>query len=136
MNIRCNRRWKKQARVNRYANAAVICMYEGRVFACCDNISYSVTREMAPIYMNGTQQSFGRGKRGIAGTIKMSNLSIEQDKAGWPFKIGIHKDGKTIILSGCELINEGDGMEWPEISPGQTCTFVARGVKTCSESES
>jgi hypothetical protein len=67
-------------------------------------ISWSVTREMAPLY--APNDSFARGKRGIAGAI-IGNISITWDQP-YKGKVTLFKDGtEVLILDNVEVLNEG-----------------------------
>jgi hypothetical protein len=54
-----------------YSGADIRCVFGGVYILECQGVSYSVTREKAPVYVLGMADpvSFSRGKRGIAGSI-------------------------------------------------------------------
>lgn len=54
-----------------FSGADVVATFNGRVIAELQGISYTVTREKAPIYTMGSPdpRSFSRGKRGISGQV-------------------------------------------------------------------
>ncbi|WP_067924191.1 hypothetical protein [Alicyclobacillus shizuokensis] len=54
-----------------FSGADIVATFNGRVIGELQAISYSVTREVAPIYTMGSPdpRSFSRGKRGISGTL-------------------------------------------------------------------
>lgn len=54
-----------------YSGCDITCSFGSQVIGELQGISYSVTREKAPIYTMGSAnpRSFSRGKRGIAGTL-------------------------------------------------------------------
>lgn len=54
-----------------FSGADIIATFNGRVVGELQAITYSVTREKAPIYVMGdpNPKSFSRGKRGIAGSL-------------------------------------------------------------------
>lgn len=54
-----------------FGGADITATFGGRVVGELESITYSVTREKAPIYVMGdpNPKSFSRGKRGIAGTL-------------------------------------------------------------------
>src|SRR5210317_1722779 len=56
---------------NSFSGVDIKAVFNNQVLAELQAISYSVTREKAPIYTMGSAdpRSFSRGKRGIAGTL-------------------------------------------------------------------
>lgn len=54
-----------------FSGADIVCSFAGSVVATLSGITWSVTREKAPIYTMGSAnpRSFSRGKRGIAGSM-------------------------------------------------------------------
>src|SRR5210317_2662343 len=56
---------------NSFSGVDIKGVFHNRVMAELQAISYSITREKAPIYTMGSAdpRSFSRGKRGIAGTL-------------------------------------------------------------------
>lgn len=54
-----------------YSGADIVATFNGRVVGELQAITYSVTREKAPVYVMGdpNPKSFSRGKRGIAGSL-------------------------------------------------------------------
>lgn len=76
-----------------FSGADIKCVFGNHIIMECQGISYSVTREKAPIYTLGSAdpRSFSRGKRGIAGSIiftifdrdPMSILVSETNKLYW-----------------------------------------------------
>lgn len=54
-----------------FAGADIVATFNGKVVGELQAITYSVTREKAPIYVMGdaNPKSFSRGKRGIAGSL-------------------------------------------------------------------
>jgi len=81
---------------NSFSGVDIKATFGGKVIGELQGVSYSVTREKAPIYTMGSAdpRSFSRGKRGIAGTLIFTvfdrsalidvfrNMS---DKSGWFF---------------------------------------------------
>lgn len=81
---------------NSFSGVDIKATFGGKVIGELQGVSYSVTREKAPIYTMGSAdpRSFSRGKRGIAGTLVFTvfdrsalidvfrNMS---DKSGWFF---------------------------------------------------
>lgn len=81
---------------NSFSGVDIKATFGGKVIGELQGVSYSVTREKAPIYTMGSAdpRSFSRGKRGIAGTLIFTvfdrSALIESfrnmdDKAGWFF---------------------------------------------------
>ena len=79
---------------NSFSGVDIKATFGGKVIGELQGISYSVTREKAPIYTMGSAdpRSFSRGKRGIAGTLiftvfdRSALLEIFkalEDKSGW-----------------------------------------------------
>jgi hypothetical protein len=56
---------------NSFSGVDIKCVFANKIVAELQAISYSITREKAPIYTMGSAdaRSFSRGKRGIAGTL-------------------------------------------------------------------
>lgn len=54
-----------------FSGADIVCTFEGVTVGTLSGITWSVTREKAPIYTMGSAnpRSFSRGKRGIAGSL-------------------------------------------------------------------
>lgn len=54
-----------------FSGCDIVCSFGSQVIGELQGISYSVTREKAPVYTMGSAnpRSFSRGKRGIAGTL-------------------------------------------------------------------
>lgn len=54
-----------------YSGADIVATFNGKVVGELQAITYSVTREKAPVYVMGdpNPKSFSRGKRGIAGSL-------------------------------------------------------------------
>jgi hypothetical protein len=71
-----------------FSGADIVATFDGYVIGELQAISYSVTREKAPIYTMGSAdpRSFSRGKRGIAGSMvftvfnKDTLLELKKDK--------------------------------------------------------
>ena len=81
---------------NSFSGVDIKATFGGKVIGELQGISYSVTREKAPIYTMGSAdpRSFSRGKRGIAGTLIFTvfdrNALLEifktmDDRSGWFF---------------------------------------------------
>lgn len=54
-----------------FSGADIVCTFDGTTIGALSGITWSVTREKAPIYTMGSPnpRSFSRGKRGIAGSL-------------------------------------------------------------------
>jgi hypothetical protein len=81
---------------NSFSGVDIKATFGGKVIGELQGVSYSVTREKAPLYTMGSAdpRSFSRGKRGIAGTLIFTvfdrSALIEtfrgmDDKSGWFF---------------------------------------------------
>lgn len=81
---------------NSFSGVDIKATFGGKVIGELQGVSYSVTREKAPIYTMGSAdpRSFSRGKRGIAGTVIFTvfdrNALLEvfkkmEDRSGWFF---------------------------------------------------
>jgi len=81
---------------NSFSGVDIKATFGGKVIGELQGVSYSVTREKAPIYTMGSAdpRSFSRGKRGIAGTLiftvfdRSALLEVFRnmsDKSGWFF---------------------------------------------------
>lgn len=62
---------KYQKTYTTFSGADIVATFNGRVIGELQAITYSVTREKAPVYTMGSPdpRSFSRGKRGIAGSL-------------------------------------------------------------------
>jgi len=81
---------------NSFSGVDIKATFGGKVIGELQGVSYSVTREKAPIYTMGSAdpRSFSRGKRGIAGTLiftvfdrsaLIETFRAMEDKSGWFF---------------------------------------------------
>ena len=81
---------------NSFSGVDIKATFGGKVIGELQGVSYSVTREKAPIYTMGSAdpRSFSRGKRGIAGTLiftifdrsaLLESFRGMDDKSGWFF---------------------------------------------------
>jgi hypothetical protein len=80
-----------------FSGADIVCTFNGTVVGTLAGITWSVTREKAPIYTMGSPnpRSFSRGKRGIAGSLMFTtfdrpalyNLIASNAAKGDTFKI-------------------------------------------------
>jgi hypothetical protein len=81
---------------NSFSGVDIKATFGGTVIGELQGVSYSVTREKAPIYTMGSAdpRSFSRGKRGIAGTLiftvfdrsaLIETFKNKSDRSGWFF---------------------------------------------------
>jgi hypothetical protein len=81
---------------NSFSGVDIKATFGGKVIGELQGVSYSVTREKAPIYTMGSAdpRSFSRGKRGIAGTLiftvfdrsaLLESFKNMSDRSGWFF---------------------------------------------------
>ena len=81
---------------NSFSGVDIKATFGGTVIGELQGVSYSVTREKAPIYTMGSAdpRSFSRGKRGIAGTLiftvfdrsaLLETFKNKDDRSGWFF---------------------------------------------------
>jgi len=81
---------------NSFSGVDIKATFGGKVIGELQGVSYSVTREKAPIYTMGSAdpRSFSRGKRGIAGTLiftvfdrsaLLEVFKAIEDRSGWFF---------------------------------------------------
>ena len=81
---------------NSFSGVDIKATFGGKVIGELQGVSYSVTREKAPIYTMGSAdpRSFSRGKRGIAGTLiftvfdrsaLLEQFKTMEDRSGWFF---------------------------------------------------
>ena len=81
---------------NSFSGVDIMATFGGTLIGELQGVSYSVTREKAPIYTMGSAdpRSFSRGKRGIAGTLVftvfnrnalLETFRAKSDKSGWFF---------------------------------------------------
>jgi hypothetical protein len=98
-----------------FSGADIIATFNGRVVGELQAITYSVTREKAPIYVMGdpNPKSFSRGKRGIAGSLVFTVFdrdALHQMKNAEQFPV--YRQGLNSTQSGGfnadKLINVGD----------------------------
>jgi hypothetical protein len=99
-----------------FAGADIIATFNGVVVGELQAITYSVTREKAPIYVLGdpNPKSFSRGKRGIAGSLVFTVFdrdALHQMKEDTS-KFAVYRQGLNSTQSGNfnadKLVNVGD----------------------------
>lgn len=116
-------------------NKDIILLQDNIYIGSIINLTYSITREMTPIYTLGSTEpvSFGRGHRDIAGTFVLKTLVRGMVLPDRPFSIEIPKDDLMgvahSILTGCELTNEGSSKSLYDAEVGIQQTFVAREIE-------
>jgi hypothetical protein len=93
-----------------FSGADIVATFGSRVIGELQGITYSITREKAPIYTMGSPdpRSFSRGKRGIAGNIvftvfdrdallaEMTNYGKKADVYGWGSYGNSHGDALSM----------------------------------------
>lgn len=59
-----------------FSGCDIVCSFGSQVIGSLQQVSYSVSREKAPVYTfgNANARSFSRGKRGISGTLVFCNF--------------------------------------------------------------
>ena len=93
---------------NSFSGVDIKATFGGKVIGELQGVSYSVTREKAPIYTMGSAdpRSFSRGKRGIAGTLiftifdrsaLLETFKGMDDKSGWFFAHGRSPHAQVIV---------------------------------------
>lgn len=77
---------------NSFSGVDMVCAFAGKVIGELQGVSFSVTREKAPLYTMGSAdpRSFSRGKRGIAGSLIF--LVFDRDALQW----GLREAGRFI----------------------------------------
>lgn len=98
-----------------FSGCDIVATFGNQVIGSLQAITYSVSREVAPVYTMGSAEprSFSRGKRGIAGTMVFTvfdrDALIESMKkqVGNVRRIGADKDGTSTATSALS-INEWD----------------------------
>lgn len=98
----------------------------GIPIAYLKSISFSITREMAPVYALGCVQShsFARGKCGIAGELVFKELSVPVPDE-FDVYIGHHTGVRLYNVS---LIEEGSSVDMTRLEVNKTYTFVAKEI--------
>lgn len=94
-------------------------------------VSWSMTREMAPLYAIDDPRAAARGKRGIAGAIIVDSGYVVDYGQIPVLDLTVHTVDEagaevTYLLLGVEILNKGDLVS--EIIAGVQMTFVARHV--------
>lgn len=95
-----------------FSGCDIVCSFGSQILGELQGISYSVTREKAPIYTMGdaNPRSFSRGKRGIAGTMVFVVFNRDALLAGLSEHI---KANKVFHRNGGDLNNQALSIdEW------------------------
>ena len=110
-----------------FSGCDIVASFNGKVIGELQAISYSISREKAPVYTMGSAEprSFSRGKRGIAGTVVFTVFNrdclIEEFKEKLNGdKLGIQKfkaEGSRDILSIEEWDKQMSGYASPNADP-------------------
>jgi hypothetical protein len=114
-----------------FSGADIVATFNGRIIGELQAITYSVTREVAPIYTMGSPdpRSFSRGKRGISGTLIFTQFDrdalmdeMKKNYAGAPVLQTIQQFQANMnpyendILSGLQATQRGYGVAaWDDI---------------------
>jgi len=115
---------------NSFSGVDMLVTFAGKVIGELQGISYSVTREKAPLYTMGSAdpRSFSRGKRGIAGSLIF--LVFDRDALQW----GLRESGRF-------LANQWEVSQANSLAAGNGFVFsntgtVAAGLNTANNLES
>lgn len=91
-------------------------------------LSYSVTREMAPIYITPeSAKELRRGKKGIAGTIIFKEL-CKEEVLGNKFQLRIRAYSNSMCIINAELISEKQDINLKDVQLEEQYTFVAQDI--------
>lgn len=125
-------------------------LYKGWAWGGIKRISFSIVREMVPVYVKPFDTNpvpYSRGKRGIAGSIdfewallpKFWNR-VEKENLPFPelipsFDIVITKENDTFRreLSGAELLSEGYGIRFADFDIRDQYIFAAVNISSTEE---
>lgn len=97
-----------------FGGADIIATFNGKVVGELQAITYSVTREKAPIYVMGdpNPKSFSRGKRGIAGSLVFTVFDRDALHTMKTVDTPVYRQGLNSTQSGNfsadKLVNVGD----------------------------
>ena len=137
-----------------FSGADIVATFGGVEIGALSGITFSVTREKAPIYTMGSPnpRSFSRGTRGLAGSsipgdpghkrgISTVDSTVRDVVSKTPFYADqippfdititfVNEYGQAAARSiyGCELLNEGSGASMDDIVIEETMTYVAREI--------
>ena len=110
-----------------FSGCDIVCSFGSHIIGEIQGISYSVTREKAPVYTMGCAdpRSFSRGKRGIAGTLVFVVFDRDALVKALADSGKIHRIGANITskndgseTSGIHSIEEWDKMMSDHVSSG------------------
>lgn len=110
-----------------FSGADIVCTFGGVVIASLSGITWSVTREKAPVYTMGSAnpRSFSRGKRGIAGSLIFTMF----DRPGLYTMLEAHQNDPTrqYFTRSSNVLPGTTGIEHRGIVPvdAQTTDIVA-----------
>lgn len=117
-----------------FSGADIICTFGGTPIGALSGITWSVTREKAPIYTMGAPnpRSFSRGKRGIAGSLIFTVF----DRPGLYSMLDAHSTDQSInyftrkhnILPGLEDGASGDVKHRGVVPVWDSTTDVVSGI--------
>jgi hypothetical protein len=148
---------------NSFSGVDIKATFGGKVIGELQGVSFSVTREKAPIYTMGSAdpRSFSRGKRGIAGTLiftvfdrsaLIATFQGMDDKSGWFFAhdtdVQKHTTGEAQAQQAYQDVNTDNTWQpawYPDQVPpfdivltaaneyGQVAQMSVRGVEILNE---
>jgi hypothetical protein len=102
-----------------FSGCDIVATFNGKVIGELQAITYSISREKAPIYTMGSAEprSFSRGKRGIAGTLVFTVFNRDaliaefQDKLSGENGTGVQK----FVMNDRDQVMEATGREYVSI---------------------
>ncbi len=107
---------------NSFSGVDIQATFGGKLIGELQGVSYSVTREKAPIYTLGSAdpRSFSRGKRGIAGTLvftifdRTPIIETLKDSEFFAHKLDVykHQDPNYRALQATEISDVSTDNEW------------------------
>lgn len=113
-----------------FSGADIVCTFNGRIIGEIQGITYSVQREVAPIYTMGSPdpRSFSRGKRGISGSM----IFTQFDRDALMAEMRKNYDGAPQLLSFQQYKANVNPLE-DQILNGLKATQGGYGVSTWDE---
>lgn len=117
-----------------YSGCDIVCTFGSQVIGSLQGISYSVTREKAPLYTmgNANMRSMSRGKRGIAGTLVFAVFDRSALMAGLEEHI---KANKTFRRVGGEINNQPYTIEQWDTMMEDVVNGSISGVSVSADAE-
>lgn len=101
-----------------YSGCDIVATFNGKVLGELQAITYSISREKAPVYTMGSPEprSFSRGKRGIAGTMVFTVFSRDAliDEMGKMFKEHPERGVQKFLMNDPDTVNS----RVPELTTG------------------